>query len=640
MSLFGVSCSGMSWTDSISGEVMTLGSGGDAAVSLAFILVAGVVAQWIAWRAKLPSILLLLLAGLLAGPGMRYWNPDSMFAINPDELFHDLLMPLVGVSVGLILYEGGLTLSFREVRSVRKTVVLMVTVGAMVTWVVAGLAAWLLLDMPLSLAVLLGAILVVTGPTVIGPLLTHIRPAGAVGPILKWEGIVIDPIGVGLAVLVFEAVRLGNLEEATSSVIINILKTVVFGGGLGAIAALVLLRLFSTFLVPDYLQNPFSLMLVIATFVGANELQAESGLLATTVMGIVLANQTRTDVRHIIEFKENLRVLLISTLFIVLGARLDISTMGGLNWVAVAGFVLILIVIARPACVVVSTIGSGLSIREKIFLSLMAPRGIVAAAGAAIFSLALEGEIAEDRLALDGVENLVPITFTVIIATVTFYGLVAPVAAKRLGVSDENPQGVLFVGATPWIRAVATRLQKRGIRVLLVDTNRINARAAKMEHLDAWQGSILAEHAVEQLDLRGIGRVLALTPNDEVNALALQRLGELFDSAELYTLPLRINKKEETKTTVHGVGRHLFGQDIDLDSIESKFEHGWVIKATTLSEEFGYEDWRLLYGPKAVMLFAISPTGQLWIGSAAKQLTAEPGWTILGLVNPNELIFA
>ncbi len=632
----------MSCVEDQLGLTLTLGAGGGggAAVSIAIILVFGVVAQWIAWRAKLPSILLLLLAGLLAGPGMRSWNPESILVINPDDMFGDLLMPLVGISVGLILYEGGLTLSFREVRSVRKTVALMVTIGAMATWVIAGLAAWSLLGMPLPLAVLLGAILVVTGPTVIGPLLTHIRPAGAVGPILKWEGIVIDPIGVGLAVLVFEAVRLGNLEEATSAVVINILKTVLFGGGLGAIAAFVLLRLFSTFLVPDFLQNPFSLMLVIATFVGANELQTESGLLATTVMGIVLANQSKADVRHIIEFKENLRVLLISTLFIVLGARLDISTMKGLNWFAVAGFVVVLILIARPACVAVSTIGSGLSFREKVFLSLMAPRGIVAAAGAAIFSLALEIEIEAGELTLEGVEQLVPVTFTVIIATVTFYGLIAPVAAKRLGVSDENPQGILFVGATPWVRAVATRLKKRGIRVLLVDTNRINARAAKMEHLDAWQGSILAEHAIEQLDLRGIGRVLALTPNDEVNALALQRLGELFDSSELYTLPLRVSKKDEGKTTVHGIGRHLFSQEVDMDSIESRFEHDWVIKATTLSQEFGYEDWRLLYGPKAVVMFAISPTGQLWIGSAGRQLPAEPGWTILGLVNPNELIFA
>ncbi len=624
----------MDWT------ITLAAGGGGAALSIALILVVGVLAQWVSWRARLPSILLLLLAGLVAGPVMRMWVPGSPLAIDPDSLFGDLLMPLVGISVGLILYEGGLTLSFKEIRTVRRTVVLLVSAGALVTWAIAGLSASLLLDMPLPLAVLLGAILVVTGPTVIGPLLAHIRPAGAVGPILKWEGIVIDPIGVTLAVLVFEAVRLGSVDQAAPAIALNIVRTIIVGGGFGAIAAFVLLQLMSRFLIPDFLKNPFSLMLVVATFVGSNQLQTESGLLATTVMGVVLANQTRADVRHILEFKENLRVLLISALFIVLGARLDFSAMQDLNWFAVAGFVVVLIVIARPACVAVSTIGSGLNIREKVFLALMAPRGIVAAAGAAIFSLALENEVANNNLVLDGVSKLVPVTFAVIVATVTFYGLVAPILARRLGVSDENPQGIVLIGASPWVRAVAAKLKDLGVRVLLVDTNRINVRAARMEHLDAWHGSILAEYAMDELDLRGIGRALALTPNDEVNALALQRFAARFDSAGLYTLPLRAGKKDESKGTVHGSGRHLFGADVDLDTIESNYEHGWVIKATTLGNEFTYEDWRVLYGPKAIVLFSVSPTGAVWIAASGQQVPAEIGWTIIGLVNPDELIFA
>lgn len=631
----------MSTLSGLSDWTITLGAGSGVGLglTLALVLVLGVLSQWIAWRIRLPSILLLLLAGLLAGPVMRLWNAESVFAINPDEVFGRLLMPLVGISVGLILYEGGLTLSFHEIRTVRRTVALLVTAGATATWLIAGFFAWVLLDMPPSLAVLLGAILCVTGPTVIGPMLMHIRPLGAVGPILKWEGIVIDPIGVTLSVLVFEAVRLGSVDQAAPAIIQNIVLTVLVGGGLGVLSAMILLLLISKYLVPDFLQNPLSLMLVVATFVGANLVQTESGLLATTVMGVVLANQSKADLRHILEFKENLRVLLISALFIVLGARLEFAAMRDLNWVAVALFVVVLIGVARPACVAVSTIRSGLTMREKLFLCLLAPRGIVAASGAAIFSLALESEIAAERLVLEGVDKIVPVVFTVIIATVTFYGLVAPFAAKRLGISDENPQGIIFIGASSWVRAAAARLKKLGVRVLLVDTNRINTRAAKMESLDAWHGSILAEYAVQQLDFRGIGRVLALTPNDEVNTLALHRLGELFDSAELYALPLRVGKKDEQKTTVHGIGRHLFAADIDLDTIESRFEHGWVVKATTLSNEFAYDDWRLLYGPGAVVLFAVSPTGQVWIGAAGRQLPAEAGWTIIGLVNPDELIY-
>lgn len=620
--------------------VLAAGDGGDAAVAMALIAVGGVMAQWIAWRVRLPSILLLLLAGLLAGPVMRAIAPGTPFALDPDGLLGDLLLPLVGVSVGLILFEGGMTLSLHEVRSQRRTLTLLVTVGALVSWVVTALAALLVLRLPFQVAVLIGAILVVTGPTVIGPLLAHIRPSGAVGAVLKWEGIIIDPIGVLLAVLVFESILIGQTDIMLLSIAKNIITTMVIGCGLGAVSAFLLLRLMEKFWIPDFLQNPFALMLVVTTFVLSNAIQTESGLLATTVMGVVVANMSKADMRHILEFKENLRVLLISSLFIILGARLDFATISSLNGLAVAAFVLILVLIGRPASVFAATIRSGLSLREKLFLCCMAPRGIVAAAGASIFSIALEAQIAEGRLELEGVGQIVPVTFTVIIATVAFYGLTAPFVARLLGVSDQNPQGILIVGCSPWVRAVATALQKRNLTLLMVDTNRINVRAAKMEHLPAWHGNILAEYALRELDLRGIGRVLALTPNEEVNTLALQRLSELFDTAGLYTLPLRTaKKKDDTKPTVGGIGRHLFATDIDLETIERRFENGWVIKATTLTQEFTFEDWRMLYGPNAIVMFVIAPNGTVSISTAEREPTAEPGSTIIGLVNPDELLF-
>lgn len=629
----------MTWFGDIL-QTLAASDGGGAAIALALIAVGGVLAQWIAWRVKLPSILLLLLGGLLAGPVMRSIAPGTPIALDPDSLLGDLLLPLVGVSVGLILFEGGLTLSLHEVRSRRRTISLLVTVGALVSWIVTALTALLVLRLPFQVAVLIGAILVVTGPTVIGPLLAHIRPSGAVGPVLKWEGIVIDPIGVLLAVLVFESILIGQTDIMLLSIAKNIITTVVVGCGLGTVSAFVLLRLMEKYWIPDFLQNPFSLMLVVATFVLSNVIQTESGLLATTVMGVVVANMSKADMRHILEFKENLRVLLISGLFIILGARLDLAAVSELNGLAVAAFVLVLVLVGRPASVFAATIKSGLSVREKLFLCWMAPRGIVAAAGASIFSLALEDQIASGRLELAGVGQIVPITFTVIIATVTFYGLTAPLAARILGVSDQNPQGVLIVGCSPWVRAIAAVLKKRNLTLLMVDSNRINVRAAKMEHLPAWQGSILAEYALRDLDLRGIGRVLALTPNEEVNTLALQRLSELFDTAGLYTLPLRApKKKEEQKPTVRGIGRHLFDIEIDLETIESRFEKGWVIKATTLSQEFTFEDWRMLYGPNAVVMFVVSPAGNVAIMTAEREPAADSGSTIIGLVNPDELLF-
>ena len=294
-------------------------------ISLAGIIVLGIVAQLLAARLRLPSILILLIFGFLAGPVSGF--------LRPDELFGQLLFPFISISVALILYEGGLSLKVSDLPRVGGVVRNLVTIGALLTWGIGTVAAYLIFDLDFGLATLLGAVLVVTGPTVIGPLLRHIRPAGSVGSILMWEGIVIDPIGAVLAVLVFEAIS-GGGQGTTAHLSVTIVKTVVFGGGLGLLAAALLTLLIHRYWVPDFLQNAVSLMLVVAAFTGANVLQHEAGLLAVTVMGIALANQKYVDIKHIVEFKENLRVLLISSLFILLAARLQPSD---LKNVAVGG---------------------------------------------------------------------------------------------------------------------------------------------------------------------------------------------------------------------------------------------------------------------------------------------------------------
>jgi NhaP-type Na+/H+ or K+/H+ antiporter len=623
--------------------ILTLGAAGSQmGVALAIVVMLGIGAQWLAWRLRIPSILLLLVFGLAAGPGMRYLSSvfadedghgAFSFALNPDELFGtDLLLALVGISVGMILYEGGLTLKIREIRSTWRPVVMLVTVGSLVTWMVALLSAKIVLGLSTPIATLLGAVLIVTGPTVIGPLLSHIRPSGASGLILKWEGIVIDPIGVGIAVLVFEAIiaqpGTTDLETITKAVLL----TLAAGIGFGVAAAIILKELLNRFWVPDFLQNPVSLMLVVAAFTASNQFMQESGLLATTVMGIMLANQSKVNVHHILEFKENLRVLLISILFIVLAARLRVEDLQQLDWGAVIGFLVILICVARPLGVFLSTLGTGLSIQEKFFICLMAPRGIVAAAGASIFALGLE--IAQ----VPGYESIVPLTFSVIIGTVAFYGLTAPWAARALGVSDTNPQGILFIGASPWVRQLANVLAKRGIKTLLVDTNRANIRVAKMNGLNAASANILTMPDPTELDLRGIGRAFATTPNDEVNTLILQSLKGYFDSARLYRLAKLTEKKEDGSHSESG-GRVLFGRELNASELDRRIEQGWIIKATTISEEFDYENYRLLYGDSAIPLCTIRENTIAVVTSESAE-TPVPGDTIISLVNPDELIMA
>ncbi len=614
---------------------LTLAAGGGSSVgiALAAVLLLGIGAQWAAWRLKIPSILLLLIFGLLAGPVMRQMGSLSTFSINPDDIFGaDLLFALVGISVGMILYEGGLTLKLREIRSSWRSVAMLVTVGSFVTWMVALVSAKFILGLSTPIATLLGAVLIVTGPTVIGPMLSHIRPSGASGLILKWEGIVIDPIGVGVAVLVFEALV---AQEGTYSFDVTaeaIARTLVAGIFLGTAAALLLKELLNRFLIPDFLQNPVSLMLVVATFTASNEIMAESGLLATTVMGIVLVNQRKVDVHHILEFKENLRVLLISVLFIVLAARLRIEDLQQLNWFEVFGFLFVLVVVARPLGVFLSTLGAGLSWQERVFLCLMAPRGIVAAAGASIFALGLE------NAGIEGHETIVPLTFTVIIGTVAFYGLTAPWAARVLGVSDPNPQGVLVVGASGWVRSLSGVLEKHGIRVHLVDTNRANIRSAVMGGLSATNANILSMSDITDLDLRGIGRVFSATPNDEVNTLVLQAFKGYFDTSQMYRLSTVSSKA--SKSSEHGhsdsLGRVLFADDLGHTELESKIQDGWVIKATNISSEFTFEDYQTLYGSSAVSLCTLRD-GVMTVSTVDVPASPIAGDTIISLVNPDEL---
>lgn len=616
-------------------------SGHAVGIALALIFVLGVGAQWFAWKIRVPSILLLLLIGILAGPVARTVLKDTAFydfALNPNALFSsDVLLAAVGIAVGLILYEGGLTLNFKELRSTWKPVTLLVSVGAMVTWVVAGFSAYYIFDLDRSIAILLGAILIVTGPTVVGPLLNHIRPSGDSGLVLKWEGIVIDPIGVLAAVLVFEVIAAQSASEIAAQaaetsqvqfVLIAIAKTIVAGTGFGLLAAFLLRSVMTRFLVPDYLQNPVSLMLVVGAFTASNEVMPESGLLATTVMGIALGNQKKVDVHHILEFKENLRVLLIGALFIVLSARLEISQLQQLDWFRVLAFLAVLILIARPAAVFIATIGAGMSLNERMFIAWLAPRGIVAAAGASIFSLGLGTPDAE---------MVVPLTFSVIIGTVAFYGLTAPWAAKMLKVADQNPQGIIFVGAPKWAQTIASTLHQRGFKVLMIDTNRANVRQARMEGLNAIQDNILTIPDITDLDLRGIGRVFACTPNDEVNTLSLQRFKGYFESSSLYQIHPVKSKKSSDDGHHDRRWRTLFHADADYAGMEHSLENGGMIKATTISDEFSYANYQTLYGSSIFPLFTLKPSGTLVVWTVDKPAEPLSGDTIIAIVNPDEL---
>jgi NhaP-type Na+/H+ or K+/H+ antiporter len=576
-------------------------------LQIGLIIVLGIVAQWVAWRLRMPSILLLLLLGVASGPGFGW--------IHPDELLGETLFPFVSLAVALILFEGGLSLRFAELRGTGLAILRLVLLGGLVAWVATAAASYGLLGFDAATSVLLGAVLVVTGPTVVQPLLRTVRPKAKLRTILKWEGIAIDPVGATLALLVYEVLKAAGSRSPWSVALDVIGQTLIAGTLAGMAAALLLMVMMRRFWLPDNLQAPGSLALVVAAFIGANAIQEEAGLFAVTLMGVILANQKWVAMRHIIDFKEHLRTLLISALFILLSSRLTREELSGLG-IEVLLFVGAVILVVRPLSVFASTMGTGMSVREQVYVSSLAPRGIVAAAVASLFALKLgdTGDMA----------SLVPVTFATIVGTVLVYGLSARLVARALGFTEADPKGVLFVGAQDWTRQMARLIAAEGFRVVLVDTNYRNVAAARMEGLQAHFGSILAEDIQDELNLEGIGSLLAATSNDEANSLAALHFPEAFGRDETFQLsPDSVDREEDGSFSPrHLRGRFAFRADLTYDTIEERLAAGHVIRRTKLTKEFGMRQLRELHGRELALLFIIDDEVGLTV--AAPDLDVDP----------------
>jgi len=474
------------------------------------------------------------------------------------------------------------------------------------------------------LAILLGAILVVTGPTVIVPLLRHLRLSGSLSPILRWEAILIDPIGVVLAVLVFEVILTGNFQSAPQSAVVELLKSLSCGTLFGIASGYLMVFSLKRYWVPDYLQSVVTLMVVALAFTAANHFRAESGLVAVTVMGMVLANQQKVSIKSILEFKENLRVLLISSLFIILAARLKLESLLAVD-VSTLVFFGCLVFVVRPLSVFVSTFGSSLKWREKLFLSWMAPRGIVAAATASIFALSLEAAGYADS------ERLLTITFVVIIGTVLLYGLTTPLVAYVLKVAHPNPQGLVISGASEWVQNLALVLKDLKFKVLLVDTNTANTRMARRRGLLAVSGNILSEDFASKLDLSGIGHFLGMTPNDEVNSFAALYFSKFLGRKNVYQLSPAQVGSEQKSFYEHLHGRFMFDTKLTHEYIHSFIQQSNVIHARELTDAF---DWKALQaeaGDQAHHLFTVSETGDLFVGIPENKAEPKPGMTVIYL---------
>ncbi len=570
---------------------------------LAAVLSLGILAQWLAWRFRLPSILLLLAFGfgLSAATGTRI---DQFMP-------EDTLLAITGLFVAIILFEGGLTLKFSELREAGSPVRRLCTTAVLIAGVLGSAAAKFVFGWDWRVATLLGSILVVTGPTVVGPLLRLIKPSRKVASIVKWEGIVVDPIGAIAAVLVFQIAIASGVQDAIGDLFKSLILTLIVGFGLAFALARVIEQLLKHHLIPDFLESVFLLAVVAASFALSNAIQKESGLLTVTVLGIALANQRSVSVKHVLEFKEHLRVLIISLLFILLSGRIELTSLRAALGPGLL-FLALLIFIVRPASVLLANFGSRqTTFKENLFLAAMAPRGIVAAAVASIFALefshaAHDHKISEEIAAQ--AEQLVPVTFIVIIGTVLFYGLLAVPMARALGVAAKSTRGVLFAGADKWTRMLAKALHQDGHPVLLLDTKYEKIASAKMEGLPAIRANILSEFAEENLELTGIGQLIAATPNDEINTMAAQEFGHLFGKANCWQLTPYDSDGHHSKAVHYQQRARLcFSGGPKFRDLEAAALRGGIIKSTLLTEKFTLENFLENHGSSARILFMNHP---------------------------------
>ncbi len=533
-------------------------------IELAGIIVLGIIAQWMAWRLKLPAILPLIIIGLIVGPFSTLYTVDGSKLIEPvwngtSGLFPgEMIYYIVSLSISIILFEGGLTLKRSELSNVGPVISKLITLGSVVTFFGAGIASHYIFGLSWPISFLFSSLIIVTGPTVITPILRNIPLRKEVSAVLKWEGILIDPIGALVAVLVYEFISIEAGAGFTKTALIAFGEILLFGISFGFTFAHALGFAIKRKWIPHYLLNVVTLSMVLLVFVGSDIFAHESGLLAVVVMGMVLGNIDLPNIKELLYFKESLSVLLISFLFILLAANInldDLLLVYNEKTAMLFGAVVILI---RPLGVFLSSRGSSLKFNERFFISWVGPRGIVAAGIASLFGskLVAAGE--------PGAEYITPLVFVVVLGTVLLNATTARIVAKWSKVYLDRSDGILIVGASKTSQLIAQYLQENERHVVIMDNNEINIRKAADRGLDAFKGNIFSDTITDNIELNDVGYLLAFTGNEEINDFALAKFKNNFGENGTF----RLMHADEKGKDLSGKTDHLFSCEDDFASFE------------------------------------------------------------------------
>lgn len=587
---------------------------------LLLVLVAGLGSQWLAARLRLPAIVVLIAVGLVLGP------VTGVIAL---EMPRRELGELIGLGVAIILFEGGMDLKLAEFRRVGHGIGRLTLVAPPLAWMLGSLAAHYVAGLSWPTALVLAAILVVTGPTVILPLIRQARLNKKSASLLKWEGIVNDPVGVLLAVFTFQYFTIGGgWHSLLTGLGIAIAAAIVFGGLGGWLIG----WLYRRGAVPERLKSPILMVLVLVAYTLSNLIQHEAGLLSVTVMGLVIGNMKLIELEALHRFKEHLTIVLLSVLFIIIPSQLQPSALAMLDW-RVLLFVLALMFLVRPLSILLATFGAPIGNADKWLLAWIAPRGIVAAATAGLFGPEMVAAGYADAMLL------LPITFAVIIATVLAHGLTLANFARRLKLAANGNNGLMIVGATNWSCALAAKLRQLGVEVLMVDGAYAHLKQARMEGIPVHYGEILSDHVEHTLEVQHLGNLLCATENEYYNALVCKAQGRRFGHHRTFQLAT----DQATGPALKGLklqqrGFFAFDASATASQLDACLVQGWTAQSTKLSATHGWVELQSRLGMPTrdwLLLGGISPTGEFRLYSREQRFRLDAGWTVLYFAHPN-----
>ncbi|WP_337969881.1 cation:proton antiporter [Virgibacillus salexigens] len=543
-------------------------------ISIVVVIALGIFSQWLAWRIQWPSIVIMSIAGLLIGPVFGF--------INPEQALGDLYSPIVSLAVAVILFEGSTTLDIREVKGISKSVFRVVTFGAFLAWIGGSFAAHFIAGLSLEVAFIIGGLFVVTGPTVIIPLLRQSKLKPRTAAVLKWEGIIVDPAGPLLALFAYEVIKvivddsqnIGSLGPFFFAAFLAVVIGYLFGVILSFMA--------SRGLFPEYLKSPITLSLVFICFGISEVIMHETGMLAVTVMGLTLARTKKyiSSLGNISHFIENISVLLTSTIFILLTASLTRETIGEVFTLPILGFVLVMLFIVRPLSIWISTIGTELTVAEKTLIGWIAPRGIVALTVSGYFASTLIND------GYEGASILTALTFALVFITVCAHGFTLGPLAKKLQLASSEPPGVLIVGASSFSIAFAEKLKEFGNPVMISDSSSGRLSRIEQNGIAIFQGEILDEHSQFEVDMTPYEIILVMTEDSTYNALVTQSYIPEFGYNNTFAIPTeRMEYKDDAQTPIALKAHMLFGKEHVFKELNRKINTNYHIDSVTLTEK-------------------------------------------------------